>query len=142
MATKEKRYKYVEDVIEDYLNLLDETNELPLSLKKVKDKFSALKEDLNGDVLDKEDAEDFFKLFNQERKIEEQKMELAQELAEVQDIFKQFLSYVDGHQITYEKKDEVEKSKITYLFWIENGEIKFNRELTKNMKRNKEMTFA
>jgi hypothetical protein len=139
MATKEKRYKYVEDVIEDYLNLLDETNELPLSLKKVKDKFIALKEDLDGDVLDKEDAEDFFKLFNQERKIEEQKMELAQELAEVEDIFKQFLSYVDGHQITYEKKDEVEKSKITYLFWIENGEIKFNRELTKNMKRNKEM---
>jgi hypothetical protein len=142
MATKEKRYKYVEDVIEDYLNLLDETNELPLSLKKVKDKFIALKEDLNGDVLDKEDAEDFFKLFNQERKIEEQKMELAQELAEVEDIFKQFLSYVDGHQITYEKKDEVEKSKITYLFWIENAEIKFNRELTKNMKRNKEMAFA
>src|ERR1700752_519421 len=130
MAIKEKRYKYLEDVIEDYLNLMDERIEIPLDLKKAKDKYQALKEESQGNVLDKEDAEDFFKLFNQERKIEEQKIELEEEFTEVEDILKQFLSYVDGHQLSYGRKDDVDKGKITYLFWLENGEIKSNRELS------------
>ena len=41
MAIKEKRYKYVEDVVEDYLYLQDERVELPLTLKKLKDKSFA-----------------------------------------------------------------------------------------------------
>jgi hypothetical protein len=138
MGTKDKRYKYVEDLIEDYLYLKDERDELPLSLKKTKDKFLALKEQTSTTELDKEDAEDFFKLFNQEKKAEEHRSEIETDFSEVENIMREFLSYVDGHQISYEKKDDAEKTKLTYLFWLENGEIKSNREVSKNTKRNKE----
>ena len=138
MATKDKRYKYVEDLIEDYLYLTDERTELALSLKKTKDKFLALKEENQGTTLDKEDSEDFFKLFNQEKKAEERQSELETEFIEVGNLLKEFLGYVDGRQITYEKKDDVEKAKMTHLFWLENGEIKSGRETSKNSKRSKE----
>ena len=139
MAIKEKRYKYVEDVVEDYLYLQDERVELPLNLKKLKDKYATLKEDYEGKVLDKEEAEDFFKLFNQEKKVEERVAELESDLTEIEELLKQFLQYLDGQQFTYEKKDEEQKSKVTHLFWLENGRIKSNRELSKNAKRNKEL---
>ena len=138
MAGKDKRYKYLEDVIEDYLYLMDEKIELPLSCKKTKAKLADLKEELHDNILDKEQGEDFFKLYTQEKKSDERKKELEEELAEVERILKEFLHYVDGHQVSYEKKDDVEKIKHTYLFWLENGEIKSNRELTKNTKRSRE----
>ena len=141
MPAKDKRYKYLEDVIEDYLYLIDERVELPVSLKKTKDKFRALREETQRNVLDKEEAEDFFKLFNQEKKLDERKKELDTELSEVEAIFKEFLNYVDSQQITFEKKDDIEKTKMTYLFWLENGEIKSNRELSKDYKRNKELAY-
>ena len=139
MAIKEKRYKYVEDVVEDYLYLQDERVELPLTLKKLKDKYATLKEDYEGKVLDKEEAEDFFKLFNQEKKVEERVAEVESDLTEIEELLKQFLQYLEGQQFTYEKKDEEQKSKVTHLFWLENGRIKSNRELSKNAKRNKEL---
>ena len=134
MALKDKRYKYVEDIIEDYLYLIDERIELPLSLKKTKDKLMVLRDETEGRTLDKQESEDFFKLFNQEKKLEERKTELESDFAEVENNLKEFLQYVDGYQVTYEKKDDVEKAKITYLFWMENGEIKSNRELSRSTK--------
>jgi hypothetical protein len=134
MALKDKRYKYVEDIIEDYLYLIDERIELPLSLKKTKDKLMVLRDQTEGRTLDKQESEDFFKLFNQEKKLEERKTELESDFAEVENNLKEFLQYVDGYQVTYEKKDDVEKAKITYLFWMENGEIKSNRELSRSTK--------
>jgi len=139
MAIKEKRYKYIEDVVEDYLYLVDERVEIPFAVKKIKDKYSSLKEEYEGKVLDKEEAEDFFKLFNQEKKIEERATEIETELREIEELLKQFLQYLEGQKFTYEKKDEVEKTKMTHLFWLENGQIKSNRELSKGAKKNKEL---
>jgi len=98
-----------------------------------------LKEEYEGKVLDKEEAEDFFKLFNQEKKIEERATEIETELREIEELLKQFLQYLEGQKFTYEKKDEVEKTKMTHLFWLENGQIKSNRELSKGAKKNKEL---
>ena len=139
MAMKEKRYKYVEDIIEDYLYLIEERAEHPLTIRKMKDKYASLKEEYGDKVLDKEEAEDFFKLFNQEKKVEERATEVDSELAEIEDLLKQFLRYLEGQQFTYERKDEVEKSKITHSFWLENGQIKSNRELAKSAKKNREL---
>jgi ribosomal protein L11 methylase PrmA len=139
MALKEKRYKYIEDVVEDYLYLVDERVEIPFAVKKIKDKYSSLKEEYEGKVLDKEEAEDFFKLFNQEKKIEERATEVETELREIEELLKQFLQYLEGQKFTYEKKDEVEKTKMTHLFWLENGQIKSNRELSKGAKKNREL---
>lgn len=127
MAVKEKRYKYAEDVIEDYLRLTDEQIEIPLLIEKAKKKQEALFADLKGNVVKKDDAEDLFKLFMQIKRHEDRKEELREDMAEVEDILKQFLNSINGRQLAYEKKDDVEKLKITYLFWLENGIIRCNR---------------
>lgn len=127
MALKEKRYKYVEDVIEDYMRLTDEGRELPLLLSKAEEKYISLQGDWNGTIIKKGDAEDAFKVFLQIKKLEERKAEIQAEYAEVQQTLKQFLLFLKGHQLGYEKKDDVEKMKITYLFWVEKGQVKCNR---------------
>ncbi|HVG11567.1 MAG TPA: hypothetical protein VM843_01130 [Flavisolibacter sp.] len=127
MALKEKRYKYVEDVIEDYMRLTDEGLELPLLLAKAEEKYISLQSDWNGNVVKKSDAEDAFKVFTQIRKLEDRRAEIKTEYAEVEQTLKAFLTFLNGQQLGYEKKDEVEKMKITYLFWLEDGQIKCNR---------------
>ncbi|HEY0060195.1 MAG TPA: hypothetical protein VGB56_13750 [Flavisolibacter sp.] len=127
MALKEKRYKYVEDVIEDYMRLTDEGLELPLLLSRAEEKYISLQSDWNGNVVKKSDAEDAFKVFTQIRKLEDRRAEIKAEYAEVEQTLKAFLTFLNGHQLGYEKKDDVEKMKITYLFWLEEGQIKCNR---------------
>jgi len=127
MAVKEKRYKYVEDVIEDYMRLTDEQIEIPLLLAKAEEKHISLQSDWNGTVIKKGDVEDAFKVFSQIKKLEERKAEIKLEYAEVEQTLKQFLTFLNDHQLSYEKKDDGEKTKITYLFWLEGGQIKCNR---------------
>ena len=124
---KEKKYKYIEDVIEDYLQLQDEQIEIPLMVAAATEKQVSIMDDVTGNVLRKGDAEDMFKVFTQIKKIEERKVEIAMELEEVESILKAFLLFINGNQLGYERKDEVEKQKITYLFWLEEGVIKCNR---------------
>ncbi len=124
---KEKKYKYVEDVIEEYLSLTDEQIEIPLAIAAATEKQILLMDNVSGNVLRKGDAEDMFKVFTQIKKTEERKVELAMELEEVESILKAFLLFINGNQLGYERKDEVEKQKITYLFWLEEGVIKCNR---------------
>ena len=127
MAIKDKRYKYVEDVIEDYMRLTDEQIEIPLLLAKTEEKHISLQSDWNGTVIKKGDAEDAFKIFSQIKKLEDRKQEIQAEYAEVEQTLKQFLTFLNDHQLAYERKDDAEKMKITYLFWLENGQIKCNR---------------
>lgn len=127
MALKEKKYKFVEDVIEDYMRLTDEQIEIPLLLAKAEEKYISLQSDWNGSVIKKGDADDAFKVFSQIRKLEERKTENQVEYVEVEQTLKKFLTFLNDHQLAYEKKDDVEKMKITYLFWLEEGQIKCNR---------------
>ncbi len=127
MELKEKRYKYVADVIEDYMRLTDEGLELPRLLAKAEEKYISLQSDWNGNVVKKSDAEAAFKLFTQVKKLEDRKTEIKAEYAEAERTLKAFLTFLNGRQLGYEKKDEVEKMKITYLFWLEEGQIKCNR---------------
>jgi cobalamin-dependent methionine synthase I len=123
---KDKRYKYVEDVIEDYIELTDEQIEIPLLITKAKEKFEALKLDLNGNTIAQDDAEGAFKIYTQLKKHEERKNEVNQELAEVETILKEFLDFLNNSKLSYEKKDD-NKNKHTFLFWLEDGQIKSNR---------------
>jgi hypothetical protein len=124
---KEKKYKFVEDVIEDYLQLTDEQIEIPLTIAQAKEKQISLMDDVAGNVLKKGDAEDVFKIFMQIKKGEERKAEIQTEVAELEVILKEFLYFINGNKLGYERKDEVEKQKVTYLFWLEEGVIKCNR---------------
>jgi hypothetical protein len=62
---KEKTYKKVEDVIEDYLRLTDEKIEIPLALSAAKEKQISLLDGVNGNVIKKSDADSLFKLYMQ-----------------------------------------------------------------------------
>jgi hypothetical protein len=57
----------------------------------------------------------------------ERQLEIVTELGDVEFTLREFLSFIEGNQLGYEKKDDVEKQKITYLFWLENGVVKCNR---------------
>jgi hypothetical protein len=124
---KEKSYKKIEDVVEDYLRLTDERIEIPLAISAAKEKQISLLDGLNGNVLKKGEAENLFKVYMQIRKSEERQLEILGELSEVEFTLREFLSFVEGNQLAYEKRDDVEKLKITYQFWLENGVVKCNR---------------
>ena len=124
---KEKRYKYVDDLIEDYLQLTDEKKEIPLIIAAAKEKQLTLLNETNGSVIKKGDAEDLFKIYMQVRKYEERQLELLAELEEVEFTLREFLSFMEGNQLGYEKKDDAGKQKVTFLFWLEDGAIKSNR---------------
>ena len=127
MALREKKYKYIEDVVEDYIRLQDEKIELPLSIEKFKKKQDILLSEIEEAVIDTDDAEDLFKAHSQIKKTEERMQEANEELKEVEEILKGFLASIPGHQLSYERKDDLEKMKITHLFWLEDGVIKSNR---------------
>src|SRR5688572_21987333 len=127
MALREKKYKYIEDVVEDYIRLQDEKIELPLLIEKFKKKQDVLLSEVQEAVIDTDDAEDLFKAHSQIKKSEERMEEANEELREVEEILKGFLTTIPGHQLSYERKDDQEKMKITHLFWLEDGVIKSNR---------------
>lgn len=127
MALREKRYKYIEDVVEDYIRLQDEKIELPLLIEKFKKKQDILLSEIPDMVIETDDAEDLFKAHSQIIKSEERIEEANEELREVEEILKGFLASIPGHQLSYERKDDTEKMKITHLFWLEVGVIKSNR---------------
>ena len=124
---KEKTYKKADDVIEDYLRLTDERIEIPLALAATKEKQISLLDGVNGNVIKKGDADGLFKLYMQNRKAGERQLEILADLADVEFTLREFLSFIEGNQLAYEKKDDVEKQKITFLFWLEDGVIKCNR---------------
>jgi len=121
-----KRYKYVEDVIEDYIELTDEQIEIPLLIDKAKEKYEALELKPTATIICQKDAEDAFKIFMQLKKYEERKNELHQALAEVEAILKEFIGFFKDNKLLFEKKDD-NKNKLTFLFWVEDGQLKCNR---------------
>ncbi len=124
---KEKTYKKAEDLVADYLRLTDERIEIPLALTAAKEKQISLLDGLNGNVVKKGDAEGLFKVYMQIRKFEERHLEIVAELAEVEFTLREFLSFIEGNMLAYEKKDDIEKQKITYQFWLDEGVVKCNR---------------
>ncbi|MFL5787275.1 MAG: hypothetical protein ACJ748_04425 [Flavisolibacter sp.] len=124
---KSKKYKHADDIIEEYIRLSDEQVEIPLMIDKARKKHDALLAGLNGGIVKQGAAEDAFKIFMQIKKCEERRNEVNNEFMEVERFFKEFLESLNGKQLAYEKKDDTEKMKITYMFWLENGSIRKNR---------------
>ena len=124
---KDKKYKYLEDILDEYINLQDELIEIPLLMEKSQKKFD---QNLSSDpdpVYKQDDAQDLYKAYLSIRKHEERKNEINEELAEVEGLLKGFLTSLNKGRISYEKKDDNDKSKITFLFWLEDDKIKCNR---------------
>ena len=122
---KDKKYKYLEDLVEDYLRLSDEKVDIPSQITRLQEKYEAFLEQHETELI-ADEAQPAFKLFYQLKKYEEYKSEVEQELAEVEKIFIDFLNSLNGMKISYEKKDD-NKSRMTYLFWVEGEELKWSR---------------
>ncbi len=124
---KDKKYKYLEDLLVEYIQLQDEQIEIPLLIEKAQKKFSQyLSSEPNPDYK-QSDAEDLYKVHNVINKHEERKIEIRQELAEVEDLLKVFLTSLNGGKVSYERKDDNDKSKVTFLFWVQDGQVRSNR---------------
>lgn len=124
---KEKKQKYAEDLFDEYIRLSDEQIEIPLFIEKAQKKFDQHLSPEKNITYRSVDAEDLFKFHNQIRKYEERRKEVDEELAEAENTLKEFLRSLQGGKISYEKKDDNDKSKITYLFWLEDEKVKCNR---------------
>ena len=62
---KDKKYKYYEDLVEEYLQLSDENLELPQLMEKNKEKLAGLVNEKAGTVLKSGEADDAYKIFLQ-----------------------------------------------------------------------------
>ena len=124
---KPKKYKHIEDVIDEYIDLLDEQIEMPVLIEKTKEKYNQHIADHTSYVYKPGETEGMFKIFTQIKKHEERKAALDNEIAKLENTLKDFLSFLKGGKIAYEKKEDNGKSKSTFLFWLEDGKIMSNR---------------
>jgi hypothetical protein len=125
---KDKKYKHADDLIEDYLDLTKELEALSPLLAKEADEYKILLDKSGDDMYKKGDLDDIFKQYIHIKKLEEKKAEVTDDLEEVKMILKDFLSSLQGHQISYDRKEDGDKSKTTYIFWEEKGEVKTRQE--------------
>ncbi len=124
---KDKKFKYIEDMIDDYMQLLDEQIEIPLLIEKAHKKFNQNISAEADIIYTPVQAEYLFKYHSQLKKLEERKNEISEDLSEVESLLKDFLMSLNGGKISYEKKDDNDKSKITFLFWVEDNKVMCNR---------------
>ena len=123
---KEKKHKYLEDLLEDYITLIDEQAEMTSQIEKFQKKFDL---HLPGDknvTYKTADAEDLFKYHSHVKKYQERKKEIADELDELEVLLREFLVALQGGKITFDKKDDSDKSKSTYTFWVEANVLKYS----------------
>lgn len=123
---RDKKYKHIEDLIEDYLQLNEEQIETSLQVTKLKEKQDAFFSGYQDTTIKTTDAQEGFKLFSQLKRLEERRKEVAGEILEAEAAMTEFLQRLNGSRISYEKKDD-DKNKLTFLFWIEGGQLKSNR---------------
>ena len=127
MKMKTKKLKHIEDLIDEYIDLLDEQNDIPRLMEKANEKYDQHLSEHNAYVYKAGETDDLFKIFIQIKKHEERKVELNDKIAEVESALKDFLSFLKGGKIAYEKKNDTDKSKTTFLFWLEDGKVMCNR---------------
>lgn len=123
---KGKRYKYIDDLIDDYIRLTDEQIEIPVLLEKAHKKYNQHLAAQSQNIYKAGEADDLFRIFSQIKKHEERRSEITQELTEVENVLKEFLNTLNNGKLAFERKDD-DKSKNTYLFWLEDGQVKCNR---------------
>ena len=121
------KFKNANQLIGEYITLLDEQIELPFLIEKVKEKYKEHLAEHNTAVYKPKETNELFKNFTQIKKYEDRQVEIASEIAGTESQLKSFLSFIKGGKIAFEKKDDTDKSKITFLFWLENDTIMSNR---------------
>lgn len=120
---KDKKYKSIDDLLDNYLNLKEEQKEILPQQEKAKEKLKGFLNDFNSEMVDSYEANHGFKVHQQLKKYSEQLEEVFRELEQVSDEIKDFLQILNNKKLKYESKDD-QKNKTTYLFWVEENELK------------------
>lgn len=123
---KEKKHKYLEDLLDEYIQLLEEQAEIPALIEKYQKKFD---QNIAGEkdfTYKTADAEDLFKYHNHVRKYQERKKDIADELNELENLLREFLASLQGGKVVYERRDDSDKSKNNYVFWLEGNVVKYS----------------
>lgn len=123
---KDRRYKNVEDLIEDYQQLLDEQTEIPLSMSRLEEKYNASLLDNSGDTMKTGEAQYGYKILRQIKRFGDRVQKLQSEINEIERYFKGLLISIAGKQLSFEKKED-SKTKVTYLFWVQDGQLQSKR---------------
>jgi seryl-tRNA synthetase len=123
---KDKKYKYLGDLIEEYIDLTNEQKEIPQLIDKARSKYDEFTKENNGTVIDAADAQEVFKSFSQLKKYDERKKEIEEELNDVETQLKEFLHFFTGRKVSYEKKDD-NKIRTTFLFSLQDGTLHCER---------------
>jgi len=124
---KVKKNKHIDNVLDEYTTLLDEQAEILALIEKANEKYNQHVTDNNSYVYKPGETDDLFKIFMQRKKYEQRKAQLDTEIAEAESALKEFLGFLKGGKIAYTKKDDKSKSKITFLFWLEDDKVMSNR---------------
>lgn len=124
---KDKKHKHIKDILEDYIDLQDELIELPLLIEKAQKKFGQWLLPGENAVYAEDEAEGLFKAYTTIKKLEDRRTEIHEELRETEEILSGFLITLKDGKVSYERKDNNDKSKHTFLFWLEDGIVKCNR---------------
>lgn len=114
-------------MLDEYLLLQDEQIEIPVLIERAQKKFDQHLSPEKDNTYKQVEAENLFKFYTQIRKYEERKKEVDDELIEVENSIKHVLLALQGGKISYDKKDDNNKSKNIYLFWVEGDKVKCNR---------------
>ena len=122
-----KKNKHFEVVIDEYINLLDEQIELPVLIQKANEKFIQHLTDDISYIYKPGETENMFKIFMQIKKYEDKMAQISDEIIGLENTLKSFLSLFKGGKVAHPKKENTGKSKITFLFWLEDGKIMSNR---------------
>ncbi|MCW3105611.1 MAG: hypothetical protein JWQ09_117 [Segetibacter sp.] len=124
---KYKKNKHLEDIFDEYIQLQDEQIEIPLLIEKAQKKFNQYISSDQNAIYKQSEADDLYKIYTTLKKHEDRKNEINEELSEVEELLKGFLASLNGGKISYEKKDDTDKSKLTFIFWLEGDQVKCNR---------------
>jgi hypothetical protein len=122
-----KKYKRIEDVIVEFLDVQEESHELPGLMEEVERKMQQrISSKSEFDHYDIDEAQDLFKLSTQHQKLLDTQRELDMRFTELRQLLVAFLKCING-KLEYSRKEGEEKVRITYLFWVENNELHSNR---------------
>jgi hypothetical protein len=123
---KDRKHKYLEDLVEEYMALTEELEQIPVLIEKVVNNYKDYSKKHTSTIISADEGQYAFKVYNQLKKHNERKKEVEQELAEIEALLKDFLQFFEGHTISFEKKDD-NKAKVTFLLSLENGELRCNK---------------
>lgn len=124
---KDKKHKYLEDLFDEYIDLHEEQLQIPMLIEKAQKKFDNHLSQDEENIYKYSEAEDLYRLFQSLKKFEDRRFEIREELSDLEVLIKGFLTVLNGGKISYDRKDEHEKSKVSYLFWLEGEQVKCNR---------------